>query len=134
MTSKTVLRAVLWWLVILVLAIANGMLRDGLLVSVMGPFAALVTSGVVLSALILLVAYFAVPGLGPLGRAQYWLVGLVWLAMTLVFESGFGLLVQHKALSELLQAYTFAGGNIWPVVLVVTLVAPRLAAYLRALS
>jgi len=32
----------------------------------------------------------------------------------------------------LLEAYTFKDGNIWPIVLLVTLVAPLLAVRLRA--
>lgn len=132
MTLATLGRAVLWWAAILVLAIANGILRDTLLVAAMGPFAALVTSGVMLSGAIVVVAYVAVPFLGGLAAAQYWLVGLAWLALTLVFELGLGLLVQQQSPSQLLRAYTFEGGNLWPVVLVVTLVSPRLAAFLRA--
>jgi hypothetical protein len=134
MTLATLGRAVLWWAAILVLAIANGILRDTLLVAAMGPFAALVTSGIVLSLVIVVVAYIAVPGLGSLEGSQYWLVGVAWLALTLVFELGLGLLVQQQSPSQLLRAYTFEGGNLWPVVLVVTLVSPRLAAFLRARS
>lgn len=131
MTLATLGRAVLWWAAILVLAIANGIVRDTLLASVLGPVAALVTSGIVLSLVIVVVAYIAVPGLGPLEGSQYWLVGVAWLALTLVFELGLGLLVQQQSPSQLLRAYTFEGGNLWPVVLVVTLVSPRLAAFLR---
>ncbi len=57
-------------------------------------------------------------------------VGLGWLVLTLIFEFGFGLL-RGKSLPELLQAYTFTDGNLWPVVLVVTVFAPWLAARLR---
>lgn len=50
--------------------------------------------------------------------------GAFWLALTVVFEFGFGLLVQGKPLQDLLVAYTFHDGNIWPVILLVTLMAP----------
>jgi hypothetical protein len=39
--------------------------------------------------------------------------------------------VQHKSWAELLQAYTFRDGNIWPLVLLVTVLAPVLAWRLR---
>ena len=124
------LKVVAWWFVILIFAIVNGGLREGFLVPTFGAFTALIVSGLVLSVLILVVALVAVPSLGGLTAKGYWWVGLSWLIMTLVFEFSFGLFVQHKELAELLQAYTFKGGNTWPVVLASTLVSPRVAAYL----
>ena len=133
MARAVLMRAVLWWVAILTMAILNGILREKLLIPSIGSFAAVMTSGLILSCLIFLVSCVAVPGLGHLNAAQYWIIGFVWLAMTLIFEFGFGLFVQHKALSELLQAYSFKGGNIWPVVLASTLISPWLAAHLRGL-
>jgi hypothetical protein len=126
-----VLKVVSWWAVILVLAILNGALREGVLIPTFGTFSALIISGLSLSLLILAVAFVAAPGLSALSARGYWLVGLSWLILTLAFEFSFGVFVQHKALSELLQAYTFKGGNLWPLVLASTLVSPRLAASLR---
>ena len=51
--------------------------------------------------------------------------------MTLLFEFALGILVQHKSWTQVLQAYTFAGGNVWPLVLLVLLLAPPLAKWLR---
>jgi len=134
MTSAILLRVVSWWAVILVLAILNGTLREKFLIPAFGNFTALITSGLILSVLILLVALIAIPGFGPLSAKGYCLIGLGWLFMTLIFEFSFGLFVQHKEFSVLLRAYTFKGGNIWPVVLASTLVSPWLAAHLRGLA
>jgi len=133
MALAVLIRAVLWWVAILIMAILNGILREKLLIPSIGSFAALMTSGLILSCLIFLVSCIAMPGLGHLTAAQYWIIGFVWLAMTLIFEFSFGIFVQHKELSELLQAYTFKGGNSWPVVLASTLISPRLAAHLKGL-
>ena len=134
MTSAVLVRMVSWWLVILVLAILNGTLREKFLIPSFGTFTALIVSGLILSVLIFLVALIAIPGFGSLSTKEYWLIGLGWLVMTLIFEFSFGLFVEHKALSELLEAYTFKGGNIWPLVLASTLVSPWLAAHLRGLA
>lgn len=128
------LKAAVLWFAILALAMANGTLREKMLVPALGPFAALVTSGIILSGCIFLVAVLAAPWYGRLGSAQWLGVGALWLAMTLAFEFGFGRLVQHKGWTELFQAYTFKGGNMWPVVLLVVLLAPWLAAKLRGVS
>ena len=58
-------------------------------------------------------------------------IGFYWLALTLVFEFSLGLW-QVKSWQVMLKAYTFKGGNIWPVVLAVTTLAPYLAAKLRS--
>ncbi|WP_404419486.1 hypothetical protein [Marinospirillum sp.] len=124
------LKALVIWFAILVLAIANGVLRESVLVPGLGTPTALIVSGLLLSALIIGVTYFSLPWLHIRRPVQLWAVGLGWLALTLVFEFSFGLL-QGKSWPELLEAYTFKDGNIWPLVLAVTALAPYIAAKLR---
>ena len=130
MGAMTVLRALLVWVLLLLLAIANGVLREAVLIPRLGTVAGQAFSGVLLSVLVLAVAYLALPWLRARGAGQLWGVGLGWLALTLVFEFSFGLL-RGRTLAELLAAYRFEGGNLWPVVLAVTALAPWLAARLR---
>ena len=121
------------WAVILMLAVLNGALREAVLIPKLGTPVGLVLSGVFLSALILVVAYLSLPWLGARRSVQLVGIGLGWLALTLIFEFSFGLW-QGKSWQVMLGAYTFKGGNIWPVVLVVTALAPYLAAKLRGLA
>ena len=60
----------------------------------------------------------------PRSVRQLWRVGGSWAAATLAFEFGFGRLVQRKSWPDLLAAYTFDDGNLWPLVLVALLLAP----------
>ena len=120
------LRAALVWVLILVLAIVNGGFRESVLVPRFGIHAGQLISGLLLIGCILVVSYLLVPRLGARSRGQLLGIGVLWLALTLVFEFGFGL-VQGESWSELFAAYTFRDGNIWPVVLAITLVAPVLA-------
>ena len=122
------------WLAILILAMLNGALREEALIPAIGPFGAFIASGTILSGCIFVVAFIAVPWYGRLSSAQWWLIGLFWLLLTLAFEFGFGRFVQHMPWAELLQAYTFEGGNIWPLVLAAALVSPWLAAKWRGLA
>ena len=132
MTAEIALKALAIWGIILVLAVANGAFRETVLIPRLGNTPALVLSGSLLSALIVAVAYLFLPWLGSHVASQLWLIGLAWLLLTLIFEFSFGL-GSGKDLSEVLAAYTFRDGNIWPVVLLVTLLAPWLAAKLRGL-
>ena len=112
------------WLLILGCAILNGLLREAVLVPRLGTPAALVVSGLLLATCIVVVARVFVPRLGPLTRRQRLGIGLLWLALTLIFEFGFGRWVQQRSWADLLEAYAFRDGNLWPLVLVVTLLAP----------
>ncbi|MGM0525647.1 MAG: hypothetical protein ACQEQ8_05570 [Pseudomonadota bacterium] len=124
------LKVLIVWAGILVLAIANGLLRESLLIPVLGTMGALVLSGLILSSLIIAAAYVSLPWLQISGHAQLFAVGISWLALTLIFEFSFGLW-QGKSWLELLEAYTFKDGNIWLVVLTVTTFSPFIAAKLR---
>lgn len=125
------LKATAVWLVILGCAVLNGGLREGVLMPSLGKPIALVISGVLLSIVIVAISLLLVPWLGRLNTSQCLYVGLLWLCLTLSFEFGFGRLVQHQSWQQLVEAYTFKDGNIWPLVLVVTFVAPLLAVRVR---
>ena len=131
MSAEIAAKALTIWLVILVLAIANGTLREAVLIPVLGGVPGLILSGVLLSALILAVVYFSLPWFGPAPVARYIAFGLSWLCLTVVFEFTIGRLMQGRPWSELLEAYTFKGGNIWPVVLLTVATAPYVAARIR---
>ena len=133
MTTSAWLKTVALWSLILVLAILNGAVREKALVPALGSFAGLLASGVILCVGIFIVALLAAPWYGPLASRQWLLVGLVWLLLTLVIEFGFGRLAQDKTWTELLEAYAFRGGNIWPLVLLAAFISPWLAARIRGL-
>lgn len=126
------LKALALWSLILVLAILNGALRETSLLPLWGAPVAPIVSGVILCGCILGVAFVGAPWYGNLSKANIWLIGAFWLLLTLLFEFGFGRVVQQRSWAELLEAYTFSGGNLWPIVLVVAFMAPWLADSVRA--
>ena len=131
LSAEIAAKALIIWFVLLVMAIANGILRESVLIPVLGGVPGLILSGVLLSALILAVVYFSLPWFGQAPVARYIALGLSWFCLTLVFEFTFGRLIQGKPWSELLEAYTFKGGNIWPIVLLTVAAAPYVAARIR---
>lgn len=130
MLKGVALKALMVWAAILVLAILNGALREAVLIPRLGTPTGLILSGLLLSALIVGVSYVALPWLGARQSAQLLSVGLGWLVLTIIFEFSFGLW-QGKAWPVLLEAYTFKDGNVWPMVLLSTALAPYIAARLR---
>ena len=129
-TTTIAAKALTVWAGILILAVGNGLFREMVLTPKLGKTPGLVLSGVLLSGLIVGISYVALPWLRVRRAGGLFAIGLGWLVLTVLFEFAFGLL-QGKGWAVLLEAYTFKGGNIWPVVLLVTALAPCLAAKLR---
>jgi hypothetical protein len=128
-----ILRSLLAWLCLMVIAIGNGALREVLLVPRLGAGAAHVVSTVLLALMIVTVALVAIPWLAPASVAQALVIGSVWLGLTLAFEFGFGHWVADKPWRELFQDYNLLAGRVWAFIPFVTAVAPAFAAKVRGL-
>ena len=124
------LKSLAVWFLILLGAIANGGFREAALLPLLGTTPAYLVSGVLLALLILAVALGCLRWLGVRSRPQALRTGVLWLLLTLCFEFGFGRL-QGKPWPVLLEAYTFQDGNLWPLVLLVTVFAPLIALRIR---
>jgi hypothetical protein len=128
-----VLKSVAVWLLILALAVLNGIFREAVLLPSLSKPVALVVSGLLLAACIIVVATVFARWLGLATARRGILMGCLWLGLTLVFEFSFGGLVQGKSGAEMLEAYAFKDGNIWLIVLMVTLFAPLIASRIHRL-
>jgi hypothetical protein len=128
-----VAKALAFWLAIAAVAVVNGALREAVLIPLLGRTPALLLSGLLLCVLILWITVVALPWLGARRRQQLIGIGAAWFVLTLVFEFSLGRL-QGKSWLMLLEAYTFKDGNVWPLVLLVTLAAPVLAVRWRSRS
>jgi hypothetical protein len=129
---RTLRKAVIVWAAILGLAIVNGALRDTVVVKLVGETMARAASGVILCLLIFVAALIAAPWFGRLPARVWWSIGALWLGLTVVFETAAGY-AQHGSWQSLLDAYTLQGGNLWPLVLLATLVAPWVGARMRGI-
>lgn len=125
-------RALLVWAGLLVMAVLNGAFRELVLSPAVGPRTGHVLSTLMLCAAILAVTLLTIRWIRPEGAGDAVIIGLSWLFLTLVFEFGFGRL-QGKPWSELLLDYDVLQGRIWMLVLVITALAPFLAARARHL-
>jgi hypothetical protein len=126
-----VIRPFAAWLLILALAMLNGVFREAVLLPALGKPIALILSGLLLSLAILAVAVALARWLALDEPRRCFSVGLLWLCLTLVFEFGFGGMVQGRSWAEMLEAYTFKDGNLWPLVILATMFAPLVAARVR---
>lgn len=133
MSLQTIAKALVIWTGMLALAIANGALRDGVLMPQLGDVQGMLLSGVLLCCAILAVSYLCLPWFGRQSARHLSAIGVIWLGLTVAFEFSFAIL-RGMPMDKILGAYVFEDGNTWPLVLVITLLAPRLAARLRGWS
>ena len=119
------------WLLLVAVAVGNGLLRDLALAPLLGPVAALALSGVLLAGLVFLVAFFTLPAIGKTTAPVYWAIGILWLVLTVVFEFVFGHYIAGKPWRDLAQVFDIARGDLFALVLAATVCSPWLAARVR---
>jgi hypothetical protein len=114
------------WFVLLVAAIINGALREAVYKQSLGDLRAHQLStliGIILFGIII----WRMTRLWPLQSSkQAWMVGVIWVGMTICFEFIFGHYVMGNSWQRLLQDYNILEGRLWALVLIWTATAPYL--------
>ncbi len=128
-----VMRAVLIWCALLVIASINGVAREAALIPRIGELAGRALSTLALSTLIVILTWISIGWMAPRSAQQAWAIGVIWIVLTLAFEFLAGHYVFHNPWSRLLEDYNVIRGRIWILVLITTLVSPRVCAGLQHL-
>ena len=118
-----IVRAVAVWLLLLLAAIVNGAVRQAVLLPAMGEQAARAMSTIMLSGVIFGIGWLMSGFLDLVSSREAWLVGALWLGLTLAFEF-LGHFLFGTPWSKLLEDYDVAQGRIWILVLFVTALTP----------
>ena len=116
----------LLWIPMLFIAIANGGLRELLVKKWMNDLAAHQLSTFTLLVFFSVYIFLIIRKFPPSSSAKALMIGLVWIALTLIFEFGFGRWRGHSW-ATLLQDYNIFKGRLWLFVPVWVGVAPYLS-------
>ena len=110
-------RYLLFWLILAVVAVANGILREFTYGPYLSNLAAHQVSTV--TAIVLIGgAVWTLNRFWPIGSAKEALIiGVCWLVMTVVFEFGFGHYVAGHSWSKLFADYNLLTGRVWSLFL-----------------
>ncbi len=113
------------WVILTILAIINGAIREKIYGLYMTPLQAHQVSTFTFIVIIFLFTYIFLYIL-PIKTTshQYLLLGLFWLGLTIIFEFLFGHYVIGDSWDELLAAYNVFQGQIWSLVLVAIALMP----------
>lgn len=127
------LKAALIWLGLALMAGLNGALRESLLIPRLGRRLALVVSGLLLSGMIFALTLVWLPHLVPLTAGRCWAIGAFWVGLTLALEVIVAQVTRGYARPGFTALGQIRAGSLMIIVLLVTLVAPYLAARLLTL-
>ncbi|HMU73485.1 MAG TPA: hypothetical protein PKD93_12130 [Ferruginibacter sp.] len=106
------LKYFLAWFPMLLLAIGNGALREFVFRKYMGELPAHQLSTFSLLLLFTIYIRFVIHWIPPASARQALLIGLFWLALTLLFEFGFGR-YRGNSWEKLLADYNLLEGRLW---------------------
>ncbi len=118
------IRYVLAWLVLLVVAVANGALRQFTFGRFMPELRAHQLSTLIGAILVGLVIWVVVRAWPPSSSGEALLVGCIWLVLTVGFEFFMGLALARRPLAQVLHDYDVLSGRVWVVFLIWLTVAP----------
>jgi hypothetical protein len=117
-------RALAIWLLLLILAVLNGAIREALVTPRFGEQGGHIISTAILCAAIIIVAWFSISWIGPKNGREALVVGIVWVALTIAFEFLAGHYAFGNSWERLIADYNVFRGRIWILVLLANLVAP----------
>jgi hypothetical protein len=119
-------RALLSWLVLLVIGFTNGTVRQLGYARFFSERTAQQISGATFVVLVGLAVLLLTRRWRLASPGHAWRVGALWLVLTFAFETGMGVAAGHPW-SRILGAYALWEGQLWPLLLVFVAVSPRLA-------
>ncbi len=128
-----VIKLLFFWFLMVVCAILNGVFREKVLghYLLLNDKISLPLSGVLLSLLVFIISYIAIEHVTKKTMFTYIGIGIFWVLLTLVFEYGFGYFMLGKSWSEISTVFNVQQGNLFVLVLLVTLLAPLVSAYFK---
>jgi len=118
------IRYLLAWVAMLIIAIVNGALRQATFTKVLPELRAHQLSTLTGSIFIGLFIWLVIRTWPPSSGCHALLIGFVWLLLTVAFEFFMGLVLLHRSLNQVLQDYNLLAGRVWVLFLAWLTVAP----------
>jgi len=130
--TRILTRAFLVWLLMMAAESIHGVLRTLYLVPLVGDFHALQIGAIVGSAIVVTVAYLCIQWIGAKSAHALWMVGLMWLILTLCFEFALGRYALGYPWQRMLADYNFLRGGLLLFGMGVLGLSPWIASALRS--
>ncbi len=125
------LRIILIWLVMLLIAVGNGALRELTYGRAMRELRAHQLSTLIGSIAMGVFIWFVIATWPPPSGSAAIGMGMIWLGLTVAFETFMGLVLQKRPLAGVLAEYNLRAGRVWVLFLLWLAVAPWLFLWLQ---
>ena len=120
-------RALETWFLFMPVAIANGVIRESVYKQVVGELAAHQISTITGVTAFFLLSFFMLRNkIDGVSKGKLFFIGALWVAMTMLFEFGFGHYVDKRSWAWLLRDYNILEGRVWGLFLLAVLATPNL--------
>ena len=127
-------KIILMWFLFIPIPIINGILRESWYKKKVGEFGTNIVGFLVLSSVFLLYTYFFFRNqMASFGASKLFLIGTLWLGMTLLFEFGMGI-VSGRSWKYMLADYNVLKGRLWPLTLIIIFLAPLIIKFILILK
>ncbi|UCF06554.1 MAG: hypothetical protein JSV33_05875 [bacterium] len=127
-------RAIIIWLILVVLAVINGITRNALISPRFGEHSGHIISTIILCVAIFVVSIISIRWIAPKAERDALLIGILWVLLTVAFEFIAGHYLFGNSWEKLFADYNILRGRIWVLVLIASLISPLLAAKVKGLS
>jgi hypothetical protein len=121
------------WVLILLVAVINGGIREALIIPRTNEAAGHTISVISLCTAILVLSWLIIGWIRPTTVRAVWRIAAMWVALTLAFEFLAGHYLFGTPWRQLLTDYNIFRGRTWVLVLITTAIAPWLMAHRRNL-
>jgi len=127
MEFKILLYALGIWVIFLILAIVNAIVRESIYAPRLGEDLGHAVSSIIAIIYTLAITYWFIDRIKAdvIGTDLLW-IGVLWLILTVIFEFGFGHYIMGRSWDYLLADYNILKGRLWSLVLLTMLIAPPL--------
>lgn len=130
--TRILLRAAFVWLMMMAVESVHGVLRTILIAPRTGDFRARQIGAVIGSLLVIAVACVCIKWIGANDTASRWKTGLLWVALTLIFEFALGRLAFGYSWARILEDYDLSKGGLMIGGMLAMALAPFAATALRS--
>lgn len=128
---QIIFRSLLIWLLIIFAETLHGTARTLLLEPYVGDFRARQIGVLTGALMILIIAYAFIRWLNAKDISKLICIGLIWSALTFVFEISFGRFALGLSWERIFSDYDLARGGLMPVGLLLLMLSPLIVAKLR---
>ncbi len=130
MSLKFIIIVIGTWFLFMIFAIINAILRNGVYKPIIGELRAHQLSTIIFIFIIIFINYLVFKYFNfNLTSTESFLIGALWLIMTICFEFLAGHFIFGNTWEKLIADYNILKGRIWGLVLVTIFISPRIVRF-----